>query len=170
MERHLPVEIISFETNEQKIFSATQNNESNEEIKIENTAEFEAVGEDEFSKSERKKFAEICPDFDLDAGLKYCMDSKNFLLELMNDFNDEKKAAAIQTAFDTGDLKNYQILVHALKSTSQTIGAINLSEQAKKLERAAKNNNLSEIQAGHGDLMTAYQKVRAEISKWLESS
>ena len=97
------------------------------------------------------------------------MDSKNFLLELMNDFNDEKKAAAIQTAFDTGDLKNYQILVHALKSTSQTIGAINLSEQAKKLERAAKNNNLSEIQAGHGDLMTAYQKVRAEISKWLES-
>ena len=170
LERHLPAEIISFETNEQKIFSATQNNKSNEEIKIENTAEFEAVGEDEFSKSERKKFAEICPDFDLDAGLKYCMDSKNFLLELMNDFNDEKKAAAIQTAFDTGDLKNYQILVHALKSTSQTIGAINLSEQAKKLERAAKNNNLSEIQAGHGDLMTAYQKVRAEISKWLESS
>ena len=31
----------------------------------------EEVGVDEFSKKERKRFAEICPDINLDVGLKY---------------------------------------------------------------------------------------------------
>ena len=60
--------------------------------------------------------------------------------------------------------------MHALKSTSLSIGVESLSEQAKSLELAAKDNNIDEIRAGHGDLMAAYQKVRAEISKWLEAS
>ena len=62
LERHLPPDIISFETDDP----------------IENQAveEEEEVGEDEFSKRERKKFAEICPDINLETGLKYCMDSK----------------------------------------------------------------------------------------------
>ena len=81
---------------------------------------------------------------------------------------EPERAQQIQDAFDASDVKNYQILVHALKSTSLSIGAEALSEQAKKLELAAKNNNVEEIQAGHADLMAAYQKVCKEISKWLE--
>lgn len=157
LERHLPTEIISFDIDEKENI-----------VEIEEPEEI--VGEDEFSKSERKKFAEICPDFDLDTGLSYCMDSKSFLVEIMREFGENKKAAAIQAAFDAEDWKNYQILVHALKSTSRTIGAVNLSEKAQKLEFAAKNNNFDEIHAGHADLMETYQKIREEISKWLEVS
>ena len=98
------------------------------------------------------------------------MDSKSFLIEIMREFKENKKATIIQAAFDAEDWKNYQILVHALKSSSRTIGAVNLSEKAKKLELAAKDNNFDEIQAGHADLMATYQKIREEISKWLEVS
>ena len=155
LSRHLPEEIISY----------------GDEEKISEPEEVEEVSDPEtFSAKERKIFEETCPDFDLDTGLSYCMDSKSFLIEIMRSFKDDKKSETIQAAFDANDLKNYQILVHALKSTSRTIGAVNLSEQAKKLELAAKNNNLDEIQAEHGNLMAAYKKVREEIAKWLEAS
>jgi len=130
----------------------------------------ETVGEDEFSKSERKKFAEICPDFDLDTGLSYCMDSKTFLVEIMRTFKEPKKADAIQAAFDAEDWETYKISVHALKSTSRTIGAVNLSKKAEKLELAAKNDNIEEVKAEHDDLMQNYQKVREEILNWLEAT
>ena len=191
LERHLPAEIVSFEVeSEQKISKPPVQIETPppvEESEIANAQDApaekiadaenvpaeepeEIVGEDEFSNRERKKFAEICPDINLETALRYCMDSKSFLQQMLMTFTDAKRVEKIQEAFDSGDVKNYQILVHALKSTSLSIGAENLSEQAKSLELAAKENNVDEIQANHGDLMTNYEKVREEISKWLEVS
>ena len=155
LEKHLPSEVISFEVEGQE-----------KSVELEEVEE--SVGEDEFSKSERKKFAEICPDFDLDTGLSYCMDSKTFLVEIMRSFKEPKKADAIQAAFDAEDWETYKISVHALKSTSRTIGAVNLSKKAEKLELATKNDNIEEVKAGHDDLMQNYQKVREEILNWLE--
>ena len=163
LERHLPAELVSFEIEGQEKIS-----ESPKEIAEDNSDDI--AGEDEFSKRERKKFSAACPDIDLDTGLKYCMDSKSFFVEMLTTFTDTKRAEKIQAAFDADDVKNYQILVHALKSTSLSIGAGNLSEQARELEHAAKENDIAKIKAKHADLMTAYQKVREEISQWLEES
>ncbi len=160
LERHLPPEIISFEIEGQKVT----------EEKIEEEEPEEVVGEDEFSKRERKKFAEICPDINLEVGLQYCMNSKSFLTQMFTTYTDAKRADKIQAAFEAGDVKNYQILVHALKSTSLSIGAENLSQQAKALELAAKDNRVEEIKKNHGDLMANYKKVQEEIQKWLEAS
>ena len=163
LERHLPAELVSFASDGKEEIPASP-------AQIEQSAEpedDEPVGEDEFSKVERKNFAETCPDIDLDTGLQYCMDSKSFFVEMLTTFSEGGRVEKIQAAFDSGDWKNYQILVHALKSTSLSIGAADLSEHAKKLELAAKDNNFDEIKANHGDLMTVYQKVREQISKWL---
>ena len=160
LERHLPPEIVKFEVEGQEEIVPTQ------EITEEEPEEI--VDEDEFSKKERKKFAKICPDINLEVGLQYCMNSKSFLTQMFTTYTDDKRAEKIQAAFDSGDVKNYQILVHALKSTSLSIGAEALSEQAKALELAAKDNNVEEIRQNHGDLMENYQKVCTEIKKWLE--
>ena len=179
LEKYLPAELVSFEVEGQKKSVEVANvevAEPAENITVaesENAPEVETdeiVGEDEFSNRERKKFAEICPDINLETALQYCMDSKSFLQEMLMTFTDAKRAEKIQAAFDSGDVKNYQILVHALKSTSLSIGAENLSDRAKNLELAAKENNVEEIQANHGDLMANYEKVRKEISQWLEAS
>jgi len=91
------------------------------------------------------------------------------MIQMFKTYTDDKCAEKIQEAYDLADWKNYQILVHALKLTSLSIGAETLSEQAKALELSAKDNKLDEIRAGHGDLIAVYQKVRAEIKKWLEA-
>jgi signal transduction histidine kinase/DNA-binding response OmpR family regulator len=170
LERHLPAELISFESDdtqkvpEQKISEQPAQIQPPEEIQeVE-----EQVGEDEFSKRERKHFAEVCPDINLDVALQYCMDSKSFLTQMLTTFIDAKRVEKIQEAFDAQDIKNYQILVHALKSTSLSIGAENLSARAKSLELAAKADDVEKILAGHAELMSDYENVRSQISKWLE--
>ena len=89
---------------------------------------------------------------------------------MLTTFADTARADKIQAAFDSGDWKNYQIVVHALKSTSLSIGATALSDRAKALELAAKDGDLDFITANHADLMTAYKKVREEIARWLKVS
>ena len=159
LEKYLPAELIKFVEEEKKIFEPPQV----EEVE-------EIVGEDEFSSSEKKIFAAACPEINLEVGLKYCMDSKSFIRQMFETFTDAKKADKIQEKFDARDWKGYQILVHALKSTSMSIGAEKLSERAKDLEFAAKNKDSEKILAGHAGLMTAYEKVRADLKKYLSEA
>ena len=54
--------------------------------------------------------------------------------------------------------------VHALKSTSLTIGAEALSAQAKELELAGKRGDIDLIHARHAALMRAYEELCAQIA------
>ncbi|MCR5833324.1 MAG: response regulator [Selenomonadaceae bacterium] len=125
---------------------------------------------DEFTDSEKEIFNKTCPDINLELALQYCMDSKSFLVQMLMTYLDPKRVEKIQDAYDSSDIKNYQILVHALKSTSLSIGAEDLSARAKKLELAAKENDIEQIKADHGNLMAVYQRVREQLSKWLEGN
>ena len=158
--KYLPPEIIKYE--EEDTPQAVE-----VEKPAENTEEIQ-TDSDTFSEKEKKHFAEACPDINLETGLKYCMDSKSFMIQMLTTFTDAKKADKIEEKFGANDWKGYQILVHALKSTSLSIGAENLSEAAKRLEMAAKNGETEEILKNHAALMENYSKVRAEIGEWLK--
>ena len=161
--KYLPSDIVKYEQE-----NAPQKVESSESETVETAAEEVQADSDTFSESEKKEFAAACPDINLETGLKYCMDSKSFMIQMFTTFTDAKKADKIEDKFQAGDWKGYQILVHALKSTSLSIGAENLSEAAKKLELAAKNGETEEILNNHAALMENYSKVREEIGKWLK--
>ncbi len=166
LERHLPADIVSFDVEEPKKIPPPIETPAVEPT----TPLADDSDADTFSATDRKIFADVCPDINLDVALRYCMDSKSFVIQMLTAFTDAARAEKIQAAFDSGDVKNYQILVHALKSTSLSIGAENLSGQAKQLELAAKADDLAAIQAGHAPLMAVYQNVREQIAKWLEAS
>ena len=55
--------------------------------------------------------------------------------------------------YDNEDWKNYTVKVHALKSSSRLIGALELSEEAKELEMAGKRDDLDYIRANHAQVM-----------------
>ena len=174
--KHLPPELVSFEVEKQrKITPAAPVEEpaveesAVEEPAVEEPADEESADEDTFTAKERARFAEICPDINLDTALQYSMDSKSFLEQIMETYTDAKRAEKLQAAFESGDVKNYQVLVHALKSTSMSIGAEKLSAAARELELAAAANDVAKIQANHGDLMAGYQKVCEQITRWLEA-
>ena len=70
-------------------------------------------------------------------------------------------------AYRNKDLKNYEIRVHALKSTSKTIGAHELSEKAKTLEYAAKEGNTALLEAENDGMLKAYEELVKNIEEIL---
>lgn len=65
-------------------------------------------------------------------------------------------------------LKNYRIEVHALKSTSATVGALLLSKLARMLEVAAKEGDLSKIRTLHPILLEEIKKHKERVSVLFE--
>ncbi|MBP3467991.1 MAG: response regulator [Lachnospiraceae bacterium] len=78
-----------------------------------------------------------------------------------------QKREYIQQLFEAKDWKNYVIEVHALKSTSLTIGAKELSERAKELELAGKAGNSKLIEEKNEALLTLYDQVVREGENYL---
>lgn len=70
--------------------------------------------------------------------------------------------------FDSKNWAEYTVGAHALKSSSLSIGALSLSELAKKLELAGKAENYDVIVENHNDLITLYDKVVNQVKKYLE--
>ena len=58
-----------------------------------------------------------------------------------------------------GDWKTYVLKVHALKSTSLTIGAEELSEQAKALELAGKGGDMAFILENNERMLQLYEST-----------
>ncbi|MBQ4311240.1 MAG: response regulator [Oscillospiraceae bacterium] len=104
---------------------------------------------------------------DIKTGLDYCMNDEDFYRQLMIQFADESigKRRDIERFFAEKNLKDYEILVHALKSTSKMIGCTELSEKAKELEFAAKVNNSDFIAGHHSAVMDMYEKLVGGINK-----
>lgn len=104
---------------------------------------------------------------DTKSGLKYCVEDEEFYKSLLLQFSSEakEKIPLIQKYFRTSDWHNYEILVHALKSTSKMIGAADLSERARNLEKAASDKKEEYISENHEDLIKDYSRLSAEINE-----
>ena len=72
--------------------------------------------------------------------------------------------------YENKDWYNYEILVHALKSTAKMIGAAGLSENAKAAEFAAKENREEYIVEHHYQLVSDYRKTTHTISELIGGS
>lgn len=102
---------------------------------------------------------------DTAAGLNYCCNEEEFYQEMLLSYLKNRKVEDIEKYYQEEDWENYRILVHALKSTSLSIGATGLSEQAKALEVAAKEMNISYIKENHGKAMADYQNLLTGLNE-----
>ena len=102
-------------------------------------------------------------------GLEYCNDEEDFYREMLQMFHDQAdgKRKEIVSLYESADWADYAIKVHALKSTSLTIGAEELSGQAKELERAGKEQDVEYIRENHPLLLQLYRQVCESIEKYL---
>ena len=103
----------------------------------------------------------------VELGLDYCAGDEEFYQEMLRMFSaqGEEKQAEITALYESANWTNYAVKVHALKSTSLTIGAEALSAQAKELELAGKRGDADYIREHHADLMRAYQKLCGQIAE-----
>lgn len=117
-------------------------------------------------------------------GLLYNGGMEDMYLEVLAMFAQLKdsKKAKIDEALEKEDWKAYTTFVHALKSTSLTIGCKELSEGAKALEMAGKGcqaedllpeereNHIAYIREHHKDVMKLYDAVAQEAGEMASSS
>ncbi|MDD6573152.1 MAG: ATP-binding protein [Thermoflexaceae bacterium] len=93
---------------------------------------------------------------DVKTGLSYCMNEEDFYVEMLKEYLKADKVSKLNQFFAEEDWNNYGTLVHALKSTSLTIGAVHLSEEAKALEMAAKEGDDNYIRSHHEEALEEY--------------
>lgn len=104
---------------------------------------------------------------DTEKGTANCAGDNDFYRSILKEYRkdaDEKKAK-LKDFLDKDDLKDYAILIHSLKSTSATIGAMAPSKLAKDLEAAANNDDKEYILENQDAFLKEYDIVLEAIGK-----
>ena len=144
---------------------APQGDASSKEALIQNE-DVQNAGKKTFS-SMREALTEL--GIDTEEGLRYCANDTDFYIEMLSTFvsSCKDKIQELDAYEKNNDLKNYQILVHALKSNTKGLGAESLSQTAKDLEEAAKNLDDAFVKENHKNFIAALEKTAKAIQKVL---
>ena len=97
------------------------------------------------------------------SGMIYCMNEEDFYLEMIETFIQEDKREMLNSEYEQESWEDYKVHIHALKSTSLTIGADELSGHAKALELAAKEEDYPYIHAHHAGVMAEYGNLIEQL-------
>ena len=99
----------------------------------------------------------------IEEGMQFCMHKPDFYMEMIEDFLTTDRMRMIRDSYDIGQMDDYRINVHALKSMAYTLGADDISEQAKALENAARENDMDYIHINHSRLLQSYDALTERI-------
>ena len=104
---------------------------------------------------------------DTDKGVANCAGDKDFYLSILKEYSKdaEEKKTKLKGFLEDGNLKDYAILIHSLKSTSATIGAMAPSKLAKDLEVAANNDDKDFVSENQDAFLKEYDIVLDAIRK-----
>ena len=99
-------------------------------------------------------------------GLAYCAEDEEFYGEMIEEYITEKdgRVKELAESFDQSDWDRYRIAAHSVKSTSRMIGADELSETAREMEQAAKDDNEEMLLTEHALVLSEYIKLSEQLS------
>ncbi len=130
-----------------------------EKIKLQDSnSEVEEFSETSTEQSELEKFYSHTEGLTYSEAIKNCANEEilsKTLQQFWNSINNNLRD--IEAFMTEGDVKNYTIKVHALKSSSRLIGATELSAQAAYLEECGNNNDTDSIADLTPELLTNYR-------------
>lgn len=110
-------------------------------------------------------------ELDAESGLKNCGSEELLFSTIRQYYNSiDEKALELQNFFEAEDWKNYEIKVHALKSTSRLIGALKLSKLAEHLEECANNQTIDEILKDHKTLIDTFLGLKHNLEPLLQEN
>ncbi len=103
---------------------------------------------------------------DYDTAIGFASNSEELLEEIILEIAGEReeRVGRIQKALKEKDMDSYQREMHSLKSLMATIGLNDISESAKKLEKAAGDRNIIYIQAENWNLIFRYQETCLKLN------
>ncbi len=90
--------------------------------------------------------------------------NEELLKSILESFRSDNMLYDLSKYFQERNWKEYVIRTHGLKSISRSIGAIDLSEKARLLEKAGKEENSAYIEENHAKMMAEYEKLLSRLS------
>lgn len=104
----------------------------------------------------------------LDAALELLGDMDMYN-DTLRDFLEESKTRIpnIVNYFNTNDMANYAILVHAMKSDSKYLGFTTLAEKSYDHEMASKANNTEFVAANINNLLVEANRIINVVKAYL---
>lgn len=105
---------------------------------------------------------------DVDASLELFGDMETYD-ETLNDFlaSVDKKLADIKKYKEAGDMPNYAILVHSLKSDSKYLGFKELADLSYQHELKSKENDVNYVNANYDELVLEANRIVALVKKYV---
>lgn len=102
---------------------------------------------------------------DPEEGLRFMGGSEPQYIEILRLFVEDagKKMEKLSGRLASSDMKEYGILVHAIKSNARSIGADRLADMAFELEKAAKAGDQVFIAAHHDEFELEWQLLTAGL-------
>ena len=106
---------------------------------------------------------------DIDASLELLgdMDMYNEVLETFIEENKDR-IPRIEKNKNDGNMSDYAIDVHALKSDSKYLGFKKLAELSLDHELKSKENDIEYINSHYDELMNEYERIRKVLDKYME--
>lgn len=139
--------------------------ESKEENREDNIEENkEKYKEENRVESSQIPFQEKYPELNIKLGLMYCMDDEDFYQEMIKEYADADKSSILKECLASENYNDFETCVHAVKSTSLSIGAEQISEKAKRLENAAKELDVQYIHSNFDEFLLEYESLIQKIN------
>ena len=95
--------------------------------------------------------------------------SRELYMTVLNEYFKaiSTKSQVIRKYYETGDISNYTVEVHSLKSTSRQIGAMELGELAYSLEMAGKGGDMELINAKTDEVLKMYTDLKETLRPYV---
>ena len=123
-----------------------------------------ASGEDENDDYALPDFLFHLDEIDVNSGLAHCGNGKAYMTTLKMYLDTApQNADEIENFWASKDIRNTTIKVHALKSTSRVIGALELGEYAARLEKAGDMGDTETLDRELSDLLSRYRKLAEDL-------
>ena len=71
----------------------------------------------------------------------------------------EDKRSMLAESYEKAKMENYKMIVRSIRSSSQTIGALELAKKAQEVERAIEENNAEALGIRHKELSEQYSRA-----------
>ncbi|MBE5933425.1 MAG: Hpt domain-containing protein [Lachnospiraceae bacterium] len=97
-------------------------------------------------------------------GIKYCGDI-DFYIEILKISVEvsKEKISSLNKFYGEKDYTNYTIIVHSVKSSAANIGAMKLSDMARLLEKAGKEDDIEYIECNNSSFIKCYMETMQGI-------
>ncbi|MCR5702723.1 MAG: response regulator [Lachnospiraceae bacterium] len=125
----------------------------------------------EEEKDDNSSSAIRCEGLDVESAV-HALGSESLYNKIAGEYyrSGSNKYNEIKTAFDNEDWDTYTINVHALKSSSRQIGAMELGNLAEALEKAGKSGDIETIKSDTDTALSVFNELLDNLSMYFDDN